>query len=159
MADKSEPTISKGNVIISDSDTDANNLAINSDGSINVHSVVAVAPETATPVIQENFADIATTSGTDTIFTLTNGETLTIQTFAAGSEDITAGSVTELFEDPNGDLSVLNVIEVIFTNGMTTNVPVSQEFVGDGTRRIVMRQRGYTASAREMNGRWQGFEE
>ena len=159
MADKSEPTISKGNVIISDPTTDANNLVVNDDGSINVANVAISTPVTATQIIEENFASIATTSGIDTTHTITNATTLTIQQFTSGSEEKTGGGVTELFEDPNGDLSVLNRIESIFTNGSSSNSIIGQDFIGDGTRRIVMRQRGYTSNSREMFGRWQGFEE
>jgi len=136
-----------------------NKLAVNSDGSINVQTNVASPPMATTAVIQENFGNIATTSGIDTIFTITNEKTLTIQHFSAGSKNATSGSVTELFEDPNGDLSTLNRIDTLFTNGSSTLASVFQQFTGDGTRRIVMRQRGYTASAREMFGRWRGFEE
>jgi hypothetical protein len=136
-----------------------NDLVVNSDGSINVVNVSVSTPTTADQVIQENFGNISTTTGTDTIYTITNTKTLVIQIFSAGSEAATGGSVTELFEDPNGDLSVLNRIGTIFSNGDNANESIQQEFSGDGTRRIVLRQRGYIASAREMFGRWQGYEE
>jgi hypothetical protein len=144
--------------VIEDSDT-LTNMKVNDDGSINTVSISASTPSTAVQVIQENFGDIATTAGVDTIYTITNSTTLMIQTFAAGSETTAAGSVTELFEDPNGDLTGMNRIDTIFTNGDNAEVTLGQSFDGDGTRRIVMRQRGYAASAREMFGRWQGFEE
>jgi hypothetical protein len=145
--------------IIEDSTT-GDNLAVNTDGSINVVNVAVSTPSGGTQVVTENFADVATTSGTDTAYTITNSTTLTLQVFSAGSEENTGGSVTELFEDPNGDLTVLNRIATLFTNGQSAPPEsIQQDFVGDGTRRIVMRQRGYTAAAREMFGRWQGFEE
>lgn len=134
------------------------NAKVSSGGALRVESTVT-APAESTVITKENFADIATTSGTDTIYTITNGETLTIQLISAGSEASTGGSVTELFEDPNGDLSVLNRIETVFNNGDSASIVIDRDFVGDGTRRIVMRQRGYTSAAREMFGRWQGFEE
>ena len=67
--------------------------------------------------------------------------------------------MTELFEDANGDLSVLSRIGTVFTNGDSDEQTIAEIFVGDGTRRIVMRQRGYAAAAREMFARWVGFEE
>lgn len=139
--------------------TTGTDMMVNDDGSINTVNVTVSTPTNADQVVQENFEDVATTTGVDTIYTITNGETLTIQIFSAGAEVTAAGSVTELFEDANGDLSVLVRIGTIFTNGDNANEPIQQDFVGDGTRRIVMRQRGYAASAREMFGRWQGFEE
>lgn len=135
------------------------NMKVNDDGSINVVNIAATTPDAGTQVIVENFGTIATTSGTDTVYTITNGTTLTLQTFISGSASTSGGSACDLFEDPNGDLTVLNRIETIYTDGSTSPLPVGQEFVGDGTRRIVMRQRGVSSSSgREMFSRWQGFE-
>lgn len=141
--------------------TTGKDMVVNSNGSINVVATIPVVPDTSTAVIIENFADIASTTGTDTIYTITNLKTLTIQFFDAGSEEGSggSGSVTELFEDPNGDLTVLNRIETIFSSSSSHSVQISEMFVGDGTNRIVIRQRGYSAAAREMFGRWRGFEE
>jgi hypothetical protein len=145
--------------VIEDSDTLVN-MKVNDDGSINTVNVSISTPSTATAVVEENFASISSTVGVDTIYTITNTKTLTIQQFSSGSEAKTGGSVAEIFEDPNGDLSVLNRIDNIYTDGSTTTVPLGQDYVGDGTRRIVMRQRGLSStSAREMFSRWQGFEE
>jgi hypothetical protein len=155
MADR--PVDETINVVIQDDDLDE--LAINSDGSLNAAAVIASVPAGATSVVKENFADISTTSGTDTTYTITNTKTLTIQAFSAGSESSVGGSVTELFEDPNGDLSVLNRISTLFTDGSSSTVPLAQSYAGDGTRRIVVRQRGYTAAAREMFSSWRGYEE
>ena len=115
-------------------------------------------PANTTAVVQSAFGDVATTTGEDTIYTITNGKTLTIQRLSAGSEETTGGSVVELFEDPNGNLTGMTRIETIFTNGNSGNVDIGLDFIGNGTRRIVLRRRGFTSSAREMFGRWQGFE-
>lgn len=138
--------------------TTGDNLKINSDGSINtVPQLNPEAPANTTQVIQETFGDVASTAGVDLAYTIPNGETLTIQLFGAGAEQTTAGSVVELFYDPNGDLSVLTRVSTLFVNGTSDNTPVNQEFIGNGTRRIVMRRRGYDGSAREIFGQWIGY--
>lgn len=141
-------------------DTDGvNRLAVNSDGSINVIPLlVPPAPTGTTPVSVSAFSVVSSTAGVDTYYTITNTKTLTIQTFLAGSEETTGGSVVGLFYDPNGDLSVLTRISTLFVNGFSDNSPVSASFVGNGTRRIVLRRRGYTSSNREMFAQWLGYE-
>jgi len=144
--------------VIEDADT-LDNMKVNPNGSINVVTVAATVPDAGTPIIEDAFTSVATVAGVDTIYTITNSTTLTIQTFTSGSEEKTGGSVAELFEDPNGNLTPLNRIDSIYTNGNTTNVPIGTDFVGNGTRRIVMRQRGLgSSSAREVFSRWSGFE-
>ncbi len=119
-----------------------------------------IAPAGTTIVDELVFSSVATTSGSDSLYTITNGTTLTIQFLQATSEDATGGSVIELFEDPNGDLSVLNRLGLpIIVNGSFIGAVIAEQFTGDGTRRIVMRRRGFTASARDVGSRWIGFEE
>lgn len=144
---------------IQDWDTGAN-LKINSDGSLNVvPQLTPEAPSGTTPVVVSAFGDVNSTSGMDTYYTITNTKILTIQTLIAGAEYDSAGSVVELFYDPNGNLSVLTRISTLFVNAASDNAPVNQSFTGDGTRRIVLRRRGYTATAREIFGQWLGYEE
>jgi len=134
-----------------------------SDGSLNVNANVGGLPEipegssrvtvTATPT------DVATTAGVDTYYTVTNGKTLTLQSFSGGSEYDSSGSVIDLYYDPNGNLSVLTWIDTIYVNGSDSQHGIGLEYVGNGTRRIVMRRRGFSANAREMAARWYGYEE
>ena len=64
----------------------------------------------------------------------------------------------ELFEDPNGDLSVLNVLDVIFASGLSDQHDLNAEFIGDGTKRIILRRRRLSGGSKEVFGRWEGFE-
>lgn len=98
-------------------------------------------------------------SSSDTIYAITSGKTLTITLFQSGAQEIVSGgSKTTLFEDPNGDLSVLTLVAVLYVNGNSAQVNVNQEFVGNGTRRIVMRRDTFGGGSREVFGRWSGFE-
>jgi hypothetical protein len=108
---------------------------------------------TATP------SDVSTTAGSDTYYTITNAKILTIQSFAGGAEETTGGSAIDLYYDPNGDLSALTWVDTLYVNGEDSQHSIGEEFTGNGTRRMVMRRRGYTASAREMSGRWYGYEQ
>ena len=122
-------------------------------------SAIPPIPVGATAVNVEDFGGVASTSGINTFYTITNAKTLTIQSFFGGAEDKTGGSVCELFSDPNGDLSVLTRIRTIWVSGTSFTVGVGQAFVGNGTRRIVARRRGYSGSSREMEIAWSGYEE
>lgn len=138
----------------------SNILAINADGSIStVPLVTPPAPTGATGVIRDDFSDVADTSGVDITYTVTDLKTLTIQVLVAGAETTTGGSIVELFEDPSGTGSPLIRISSLFVNGQSDNAPVHQDFIGNGTRRIILRRRGYSGSAREMFAQWIGFEE
>ena len=98
-------------------------------------------------------------SGTVDHFRLvTNGKTLTLQRFSAGAQDSVSGSVVELFEDPNGDASVLNAIEDIFLNGSSGQKDLNLNFVGNGIRKILMRRRNLGGGNFEVSGRYEGFE-
>lgn len=133
-----------------------------SDGTLDVNANVGgipPIPENATQVIENSgLSDVASTSGVDTIYSIPNSVTLTIQALAGGSENATSGAVVELYEDPNGNLSVLNLIGTpLWVNGVTSQISIGQDFAGDGTRRIVMRRRGYSGSGREMAASWYGY--
>ena len=139
-------------------DQSSNKFArIDESGRLLVTSV-SVSPPDTTPVIQSALSSIS--ANTDTIYTITNGTTLVFQQFEAGSEqNTTGGSRVFLYEDPNGDLSVLNLIAVLYVNGDSAFIPLSRSFTGDGTRRIVMRRAPIGGPSREVYGRWRGFEE
>lgn len=118
-----------------------------------------VAPPGTTEVISSAFGAVATTSGVDTYYTITNGLTLTIQSLTGGSEENTGGSVIDLFYDPNANLTGMTRLGTIYVNGSSDEVGINQSFIGNGTRRIVLRRRGFSANSREMAARWSGFEE
>ena len=130
----------------------------NSNGSLPVTTVVTP-PPASTPIIKSNFQDTSVTAGIDTEYVITSGKVLKITNFDAGAEFNSAGSVVELFEDPNGDKTILNRISEIFLNASSAEKGIDQNFTGDGTRRIVLRLRAYGGGVREISGRWRGYEE
>jgi hypothetical protein len=135
------------------------NIKANSAGRLLVSDEVS-APAQATEVIQSAESDINSVPGVDTIYTITNGKELTIQRLQGGAEgDATGGSKISLLEDPNGNLSVLNLIGSIYVNGASAQQDLSATFTGNGTRRIIMRRSIFGGGFREVFGRWNGFEE
>jgi len=129
---------------------------VNSAGRILVSQEVS-APADTTPVKQVALSDI--NSDADTIYTITDTKTLTVQRFGAGSEHSTVGgSKVTLYSDPNGNLTGMVLIGVIYINGCSSQIDVDLDFVGDGTRRIVMRRSTFAGAAREVFGTWTGFE-
>ena len=140
--------------------TNGNYLQPNADGSLNTIPLVnPPAPVNTTPKNVSAFGDVASTAGVDTYYTITNGKILTIQSFIAGAEENTGGSVCEMFYDPNANLTGMTRISTLYLNGSSDNTPVQQTFTGNGTRRIVLRRRGFSSNAREMFAQWFGYEE
>lgn len=134
-----------------------------SDGTLDVNANVGgipPIPEGATQVITNTgLSDVSSTAGVDTFYTITNAKVLTIQSLAGGAEAVTSGSVVELYYDPSGTGTPLTLIGApLWVDGESNQVSIGQEFTGDGTRRIVLRRRGYSGSAREMAASWFGYE-
>lgn len=110
------------------------------DKRLSVVNLPPTTPEGKTRVEVIEYSNINTQ--TDVTFLIPATETLVLQYFSASGEAETdGGNVIELWDDPNGDGSVLNIISVIHCNGSgdERNLPLP-EFLGDGVRRIRMRR-------------------
>lgn len=130
--------------------------AFDQSGNLKTVAVVTAPPDT------DEIAQTAkgNMSGTqDTLYTITSGKTLTFQRVSGGAETSNSGHIIELYEDPNGNLSVLNFIEDIYANGNSDQKDLNNEFDGDGTRRILLRRRAFGGGTNEVTGVWQGFEQ
>jgi len=139
------------NVIITDGTTgDEANVDVS--GRLQVSTPTPVPPPASTAVVQSVDGQLGNNAVFNSFFTITNGNTLTIQRFtAAGEGGANNGWFFELHEDPLGVGTSggpiqpsWNLIElmVIPANGDSKFVDVAAtSFSGDGTRRIVMRVR------------------
>lgn len=133
------------------------NIRSDSAGRLLISSDIATPVDT---IAIEQIGISSINANADTNYTITNGKILTIQLFEAGSEqNTTGGSKVSLFYDPNGDLSVLTPISIIYVNGNSYQNQISTEFTGNGTRRIVMRRAVFAGASREVYGRWRGYEQ
>ena len=72
---------------------------------------------------------------------------------------LSVGGHVELYEDPNGDKSVMNLIDAIFVNGSSAQKDLNITYTGDGTRRIILRRRNFGGGSYEVVCRWAGYEE
>lgn len=96
----------------------------------------------------------------DDEYTIKSGKTLQIRKFVGGVENNGAGCAFTLFDDPNGDKSVLKVIPggEIIIDGDTQQNDIVKELVGDGTRRLVMRIEQLTGGTYRTTASWTGVE-
>ena len=133
------------------------NIKASDDGFLRVVAPTPEAPPGTTPVRVVVQGSVSTPI--NTYIPITSGKTLTLQLFSAGSQDTTGGSKVEIFEDPNGDLSLLNLVEALYVNGASDSVVLGDKFIGNGTRRLVLRRSGLSSSsAREIFAALRGFE-
>ncbi len=133
-------------------------VLVNELGELVTVATTGGAPPATTPISIVEKGDVSSTAGVNNLYTITNSTVLTIQRMSGGAEQSNSGSIVELFEDPNGDLSVLNPIEDVYVNGDSDDKDLNDTFDGDGTRRIVLRRRNFGGGTNEMTGKWSGFE-
>jgi len=131
-------------------------VVVNDSGRFLVEIQPPIPPPATTPIFERAQSVM---SGTEDLFrTITNGTILTIQTLSAGAEISNAGSIIELFEDPSGTGSPLNIIENIYVGGASFQTILNVDFIGDGTRRILLRRRNFSGGNLDVTGIWTGFE-
>jgi hypothetical protein len=139
--------------------TTGNQAEVTASGEIKVVTPPPTPPVGTTPVSVIEQGAVESIIGVDDEYTITNSKTLTIQRISGGAETSNSGSIIEVFEDPNGDKSVLNLIDDVYVSGGSDQKDLNVSFVGDGTRRIIMRRRNFGGGKYEVTGRWEGYEE
>lgn len=113
-------------------------------------------PPDTTQVVRTEYSIISTYG--DDVYTIPNGMILTLQRLSGGSEqDTSFGSAVELWYDPNGDGTDMEIIDVIFANGTSDQHDLNDQFTGDGTRAIRMRRIRFSGGSKQMFGRWEGY--
>ena len=142
--------------VIEDAET-LTNLKIDASGRALVSQPPPEAPPGTTAISQTEFGSLSGTD--DSFYTITNGTTLTITRLLGGAEGNTNGGTSiELYEAPNGNTTGIGLIAVIFSNGQSTFLDLNREFVGNGTRAILLRRRRLDGGSSEVYGAWEGFE-
>lgn len=134
-------------------------LSVTADGRIKIATEPPSAPGGATPVDVVADSIIATTE--DTTYTITNGKTLTIQNFNGGGASSNNGDTIELFYDPNGNATGMTLIRVAYVpdTGGNFSFDLKATFVGNGTRRILVRRTRGAGSSARVSAFWAGYEE
>lgn len=116
------------------------------------------APEDKTAVRQTGYGDVSGSSYIDTTYVIPNGETFTLTYFASGGPPGTSDySAIELWYCPDG---IVNGNAELLDVGFTPNDTRSQldtDFIGNGTRSIVLRRKRLNAGTLLIYGRFEGY--
>jgi len=132
------------------------NAKVSQDGFLRVVSPPPQPPPGTTEVkvvLQSNVA-----GPVDTFIPITNGKVMTTQLVSSGAQASVSGCKVELFEDPNGDLSVLNLVTALYVDGSSRDTAISDEFTGNGVRRLVLRRTNLSGGSIEIFAAFRGFE-
>jgi len=133
-----------------------NGVVVTPAGQISVATPPPTAPPGGVTVVRTAFGPVTTVS--NDLYLITNTKTLKIQRLSSACEASVSGSKVELFEDQNGDLSVLNFIWGHYVNGNNYSNDLEKEYIGNGTRRILMRRTRLDGGARDILSEWVGYE-
>jgi hypothetical protein len=130
-----------------------------SSGRLTVNTI-APAPAGAIEVQVNAEGSVTGSSFLDTFYTITDGYALTLTRMGGSSQKAGKASQVVLFEDPNGDLSVLNTINIpIILMAKSQSEALVSEFTGDGTRRVVLRRERLDGNPTTMTAFFSGFEQ
>jgi len=139
-----------------DDDDMIRSVAVSTSRRLLVSNEPPTSPPDTTSVRETFSGNISATD--DQFYLIPNGETLFIQRLSAGAEvDSTAGSVIELYYDINGTGLGMILLDSIFASGNSDQHDLNENFIGDGTKRILLRRRRLTGGASEIFGRWEGY--
>ncbi len=129
---------------------------VDASGRLQVMIPPPATPEGKTRVVKTEYSNLDGTQ--DNVYVIPNGETLTLQRFNAGGEcDSDTGNVVELWYDPNGNGADMEIIDVIFCSGTSSQHDLNVDYVGDGVKAIRMRRKRLSGGAKWVFGRWEGF--
>jgi len=128
------------------------------DGAGNLFTVT---PQPQTPAGKIKLAHVllSAVTGTDNSYMIIPvGEIVTIQRFKGGAESSSGGSRIILYYAPNGDLTDLELIEILYENGSSDSVDLGYITpVGDGTNAILLQRSYLSGGANEVFGKWEGY--
>lgn len=144
-------------ITIVDGSNPAIKASVDSSGRLLVSTPPPIPPADTTPVIITAFGTVS--GNVDSPYTITNGKTLVIGRLLAGSEEATKACRVTLYENPNGDGVTLSLIATLYTNGNSDKFDLSQNFQGDGTRKIILRRTNLGGGSKEVFARFEGYEE
>lgn len=129
--------------------------AVDNSGRLLVATPPPTPPPDTTPVVITAFGNV--NGNVDSIYTITNGKTLHIGRLLAGSEETGKACRVTLYENPSG--TILNLIATLYVNGSSDIFDLSQSFVGNGTKKIILRRTNLGTGNKEIFARFEGYEE
>lgn len=136
-----------------------NFASVDSAGRLTVSSVNSVFPSGSTPVSRSLRQDVSKTS--DLVYTIPNGQVFHFLSLYAGAEGSgKKANVVELFFDPNGNGTGMELIRAVYCADNTFDFPINPDvfqYTGNGTRAIRLRLRRLDGGTREIFGSWLGY--
>ena len=130
-------------------------VAVNSSRRLLVSQEAVVPGPGETGISDVQFDSVATI--TDNFVQVPLGKVVNINSLAAGSESGNGGSKVELYEAPNGDVTGIVFIAVLFVDASNGQVDLSYNTTaGDGTRAILLRRERFGGGSVEIFGTWTG---
>lgn len=128
------------------------------DGRLKVAQEPPAPPPATTPVDVGGIAVVGI-SPVDTVHVISNGKMLVIQNLSGGAPGVGSGSKVELFDDANGDGSVLSLLRVAYVSGSSFSFDLGRELgPGNGTRAVRLRRTNLGGASREVAAFLTGYE-
>lgn len=131
---------------------------LTSDGRLFVSSA-PITPGGTTPIKQFADGSVGAIATVETVYTVTNGKTLTIQAFRGGSDTSSAGGRVELVSRPTGNPASDVVLDVGYVNGNNFDFAMDEIIIGNGTKQIVLKRINSGGTGLRMGAQWRGYEQ
>ena len=132
--------------------------SVSSAGCLYVFAPPPETPPDKTSVRKTELGLVSGSSHSDNEYVIPNGETLKLQRFTCSAEgDINKYSKSLLYYAPSGSIDGTEEVLALSYLGDTFTTNLSEEFVGNGTKKIIMRRERMDAGEREMYARWVGY--
>jgi len=94
----------------------------------------------------------------DNIYVIPTEETLTIQRIVAGGGKSAQGTAkVEIWYDPNGNGTNMEIIDVLYVDGISDFHDLYEQYIGDGTKAIRLRREKIGGGSVEIFARWEGY--
>lgn len=141
-------------------DKSDNSKVVKVDDSGNLYTII-VPPETPAGKTQVTRISLGLVGGStylDDEYIIPSGETLVLQRFICSAEgDINKYSKALLYYAPSGSIDGTEEVLALSYLGDTFVTSLNEEYLGNGTKKIIMRRERMDAGEREMFARWVGY--
>lgn len=131
---------------------------VTADGKLQVYFATPSAPPSGTAKSMIGDGNVPANSTSESIYTITSGKTLKIQRLSGGGENSVAGGRVELAYRPTGLAASDVLVEVGYISGGNFQFQLDENFIGDGTRQLVLKRINGGGGTMRITGKWVGYE-
>ena len=144
-------------IVIADPLDPNKKASVDDSGRLLVSTPPPQPPANTTPVILTGFGGVS--GDVDQEYVITNGKTLIIGRLLAGAAGMNKAGRVTLYDNPDGNLVTMNLIATLYVNGSSGIADLSEKFIGDGVRKVILRRSNLGGGSAEMFSRFEGYEE